>query len=321
MKSELLLREFDRLSEAPDAVSRCRQVILELAVQGYLADTDHSTDKRSTLRDACSLVVDGDHNPPPRVAEGIPYVTAKNVTDRGLELTSASRVSTNEWSSRRVRYHPEEDDVLITCVGTLGRTAIVSADTEFLIDRNVAALRPNEHVLPRYLKVALDAPSTQRFLTSASGKTAQPHIYLKDLRRTKVRIPCRDEQARIVAKADALMEICDELENAQEQRTASEAVVGCVASALDRAGGYARHGGREGRHLLPVPFEPNGEESCARCGFATGDSGLGGPRSARVTWACKQQTARGTVHEDHGRYPSNAHVRRYGDSFCVGQGF
>ena len=36
MNTELLLREFDRLSEAPDAVSRCRQAVLDLAVQGRL---------------------------------------------------------------------------------------------------------------------------------------------------------------------------------------------------------------------------------------------------------------------------------------------
>jgi type I restriction enzyme, S subunit len=40
MNAERLLQHFDRISEAPDAIPRLRQFILDLAVQGHLVPQD-----------------------------------------------------------------------------------------------------------------------------------------------------------------------------------------------------------------------------------------------------------------------------------------
>jgi hypothetical protein len=40
MNAEQLLKHFDRISDAPDAIPRLRQFILELAVRGKLVEQD-----------------------------------------------------------------------------------------------------------------------------------------------------------------------------------------------------------------------------------------------------------------------------------------
>ena len=59
MNAELLLREFDRLSEAPDAVSRCRQAILDLAVQGQLHGEDAHEWPRRTVAEVLDSLQTG----------------------------------------------------------------------------------------------------------------------------------------------------------------------------------------------------------------------------------------------------------------------
>src|SRR5205085_2818851 len=73
------------------------------------------------------LVTDGDHNPPKRVSSGVAHLTAKNV--KGLKFDVAGCTYIRPEDAARVfrRYRPLEGDLIITCVGTVGRTAIVPA--------------------------------------------------------------------------------------------------------------------------------------------------------------------------------------------------
>ena len=126
MSAELLLREFERLSEAPGAVPRLRRFVLNLAIRGKLVRQDPGDEpaselltriraairespatssragaeprkstrlglfnlpsgwSRSTLRELCSSVTDGDHLPPPKTTEGVPFLVIGNVRSQGL---------------------------------------------------------------------------------------------------------------------------------------------------------------------------------------------------------------------------------------------
>jgi len=49
MNAERLLQHFERISEAPDAIPRLRQFILDLAVRGKLVEQDSSDEPASEL--------------------------------------------------------------------------------------------------------------------------------------------------------------------------------------------------------------------------------------------------------------------------------
>lgn len=49
MNADTLLRHFDRISEAPDAVARLRRFILDLAVRGKLVEQDSSDEPATEL--------------------------------------------------------------------------------------------------------------------------------------------------------------------------------------------------------------------------------------------------------------------------------
>lgn len=49
MNAERLLQHFDRISEAPDAIPRLRQFVLELAVRGKLVPQDPNDEPAAEL--------------------------------------------------------------------------------------------------------------------------------------------------------------------------------------------------------------------------------------------------------------------------------
>jgi len=170
------------------------------------------------LADVCVSIVDGSHNPPPRSSSGLPYITAKNVIGGRVELDGCTFISDEDAPAVTKRYVPRDGDVLLTCVGTIGRIAIVHGSERFAIDRNVAALRPHAvGIDPKYLEIVLRGPEMQRIISAASGSTAQPHIYLKEIRSLVCPLPPLAEQKRIVTKVDQLMTLCDDLEAKLQQ--------------------------------------------------------------------------------------------------------
>ena len=59
--------------------------------------------------------------------------------------------------------------------------------------------------------MALKSPAIKEKLINASGSTAQPAIYLKDLKKIIFPIPPLEEQKRIIEKMKELNNFCDQL--------------------------------------------------------------------------------------------------------------
>lgn len=151
-----------------------------------------------SLDEACEFVTDGDHNPPKRQPTGVPHLTAKNVVDGGLDFNDTTFIATDDFESVRQRYDPKGGDVIVTCVGTIGRVGVVPEGCVFSPDRNLAGLRPLPGIDAEYLAAVLNTPQLQTLMRDASGSTAQPHLYLADLRALPVPVPPRHIQASIV---------------------------------------------------------------------------------------------------------------------------
>jgi type I restriction enzyme S subunit len=84
----------------------------------------------------------------------------------------------------------------------------------------LAAIRPHL-LLPEYIFLVLRSPYVQmRMRATASQTTNIANISLGGMRPIPVPIPPREEQARIVAKVDELMALCDKLEDQQKKKSA-----------------------------------------------------------------------------------------------------
>ena len=167
------------------------------------------------------FVTDGDHNPPKkadRVVEGIPHLTAKNIVNCGISEEGCTYITEKDFERMRKRYNPQAGDVVITCVGTLGRTAIVPDNYIFNADRNLAIVRLiPDSINPKCLLLSLNTTASQKAINQASGSTAQPHFYLAEIRAFPFQLIPLKEQKEIVRRIESLFKLADNIEQQYQQ--------------------------------------------------------------------------------------------------------
>ncbi len=181
-----------------------------------------------SIDSVCAQITDGEHIQPPYQAVGVPMLSAKHVRDGYVTIEDAGLVSEEAFRKATERCAPANGDILIVSVGaTTGRSALVINCPPFAIVRSVLLLKPV--ILKEYLLWWLKNPWAFRWMTRASAASAQPHLYIRDLKRMPVPIPPLAEQRRIVSKVDHLMALVDKLE---AQLTASRATAEALLNAF-----------------------------------------------------------------------------------------
>jgi len=161
------------------------------------------------LKDIAEKISDGSHNPPPKQITGVPMLSAQNVENDNIIFSEFRYISEDDYNKESARTIIEPDDVLLTIVGTIGRSAVVKANTpKFSIQRSVAVIRVKTN--PQYLAFVLQSPPIKNFLIKNAKGTAQKGIYLNQLKEVKVPMAPSPEQARIVAKIEQLFSDLDD---------------------------------------------------------------------------------------------------------------
>lgn len=181
-------------------------------------------------------ITDGEHFRPPTVDKGVYFLSAKDIRDEGVLLDDPLYITEETAHKALQRCNPEFGDLLIVSRGaTVGRMCKVNIQEKFCLLGSVILVKPTSLVLSDYLAISLKSPSAFTSLINASGSTAQPAIYLKDLKEIVLTLPPIAEQHRIVAKVDALMALFDQLKtriqqaNQQQQTIADTLVAQAVA--------------------------------------------------------------------------------------------
>lgn len=168
----------------------------------------------STLGEVCSKVVDGDHNPPPSEPTPTEYlmISSKNVLDSRLdELKEVRYLSRSVYEECNKRTRLMRGDILLTTVGTLGRSCIYDGNRKIVLQRSVSVLTPL--VSSEYIKCYLDSGHFQRHIDNNARGTAQKGFYLNLLEATILPIPPLNEQQLIVAKASSLLSELNRIDN------------------------------------------------------------------------------------------------------------
>ena len=168
----------------------------------------------ASLREITLSISDGSHNPPPNNGSGIPLLSAANINDNSILMNEISRWITNEeWKIENQRTNIEVGDVLLTIVGSIGRSAVVQNNNHFALQRSVAVIKPCL-INPLYLMHIVQSPQIQKWLTDNSKGTAQKGIYLNALSLMIIPIPPLAEQARIVEHIHIAYKQLDLISNA-----------------------------------------------------------------------------------------------------------
>jgi type I restriction enzyme, S subunit len=164
------------------------------------------------LRAACTSITDGDHLPPPKTEEGIPFLVIGNVRTQRINFSDTRFVSQSYYESLDPTRQPRSGDLLYTLVGSFGIPVLVRDDRPFCVQRHIGILRPSSLVDVGYLAHAMASLVVYEQAAACATGIAQKTVPLSGLRSMVIPLPPLAEQHRIVAKVDELLELCDQLE-------------------------------------------------------------------------------------------------------------
>ena len=147
-----------------------------------------------------SDIKDGTHGTFDRVESGELLLSAKNVFDDGIHIGSnESEISYSDYTSIVANGFPQRNDVLLCCVGTIGRCCVYNFEKPLAFQRSVSFLRPLADTIPSFLKYALQSDSTTVQEQLLLNKSAQEGLYMGSVIEMVVAMPDTVSEQRAIA--------------------------------------------------------------------------------------------------------------------------
>ena len=174
--------------------------------------------KEETLGSVCYSIFDGDHMPPPKSEQGIPFLVISNVNTGHLSFENTRFVPESYYEALSDTRKPGYGDVLYTLVGSYGIPVIVDSEYPFCFQRHMALLKP-KNIDSYYLWYILQSREMFEKATQIATGTAQLTVPIKGLRKLKFNCASANEQIEIVRILDDL------LAKEQQAKEAAEGVL------------------------------------------------------------------------------------------------
>ncbi len=259
MRPDTFFEKFDLFTNTPDAVTRLRELVLELAVQGKLSEHRAADAKEPAwLKVVQQLDMDSgastfDIEPPfeipscwrwtmlERLGDTKPRNDAPDSANSSFvpmtlipaEYGQSARHEERPWGEIKKGYtHFRNGDVVmakITPCFENGKSTVMNGltggfgagTTELHVFRGF-----DESVLPEFVILYLKSHGfITRGIPRMTGSAGQKRVPSDYFARSPFPLPPHAEQKRIVAKVDELMALCDQLEAQQQERESRHAAL------------------------------------------------------------------------------------------------
>ena len=171
--------------------------------------------EKRKLSELCSSISDGDHQPPPKVEQGIPFVTIANITSTNIfDFSNSMFVPQEYYDSLDNKRKAQKGDILYSVVGSFGTPVYMTEDIPFIFQRHIAILRPNETIDSRFLYYTMKSRDFYMMADAAAIGAAQRTVRLTSLRNMEISVPPLETQHRIASILSAYDNL---IENNQKQ--------------------------------------------------------------------------------------------------------
>ena len=207
LKQKRIIDNLDKISNNIQSKKEQLKKLEELVKSQFIEMFENNKFENKDLGDVAIKITDGSHNPPKGVDERTEYVmlSSQNIIEDKINYNNARYLSRKDFERENKRTYLEKGDVLLTIVGTIGRTAIIDNEKNITLQRSVAVIKPIEKIKSEYLVASLKTDSAKNQLNKRSKGVAQKGIYLNDLKKIFISVPpitLQNEFSEIVKQID-----------------------------------------------------------------------------------------------------------------------
>jgi type I restriction enzyme, S subunit len=154
---------------------------------------------------------------------GYPIIQTRNIDNGIIELDNKIKFMCEEdWQRYKDKYRPEVGDVFFTNIGTIGKTAIVTVDHDYLIHWNIFKLRPRlEKITSEFLRYTLEQLTLSGYFEKLQKGGTVDFVTKKMISEAMICLPNTAEQKRLTAILDSLRNETQRLESIYQQKLAA----------------------------------------------------------------------------------------------------
>lgn len=186
--------------------------------ESYLQEVFENEDWEIKKLNEITEVKDGTHDSPKYIADGIPFVTQKNIRQDGLSFADTKFITNPDHEKFYKRSNVSYGDILISMIGAnRGMAAIVDNKRIFSI-KNVGLIKESKNINNQFLLYYLKSSMAMKYILQMSNGGAQEFIGLTALRSFPIPVPPLNEQQSTVQKLEALSTETKKLENIYQQK-------------------------------------------------------------------------------------------------------
>lgn len=186
-------------------------------------DNYWQTCKLVTLTDLTTDITDGDHMPPPKAPNGIPFITIGNIVKdtRRIDFSDTFSVPQEYFDRLKISKKPKYGDVLYTVTGSFGIPVLVTENRDFCFQRHIGLVRPKPEINSEWLYYLLMSPQVFKQANDGATGTAQKTVSLKLLRGFQVPLVPLELQKTTVIKLNAIIKETQRLEAIYQRKLAA----------------------------------------------------------------------------------------------------
>lgn len=199
------LKEY-KLSVITEAVTKGLNPDVEMKDSGveWIGEVPKHWENKKLLSVLSMRVIDGPHESPTLVDEGVPYISATAIENGKINFDKKRGYITAEYCDEcDKRYKPQKNDILLIKLGaSTGQVAIVETEGRFNIWVPLAAIRCSGFAVPKFVYYAFKSDYYIKQMEQSWTYGTQQTLGVKTIERLRLLCPNVEEQNRIVSFLD-----------------------------------------------------------------------------------------------------------------------
>lgn len=145
------------------------------------------------LKEIVLHVKPGTNYQPQRVATGIPFLNVRNLKNGFLDLSDTTFITIDEYRRVHKVWQPEENDILISRIGTLGEVAAISKrDLPVAVHYNMINLKAKSTSF-QFLYFLLKSNYFQEIYFANVRQSVQEYVAIEDVENIDIKLPFSSE--------------------------------------------------------------------------------------------------------------------------------
>ena len=150
---------------------------------------------------ALNAIGDVDHYMPKSIENGVPYLMTGDLKElvSNIILKDCKQVSYKDYQALSKKIKSARGDVIMARYATIGTTAYIDVDDDFLVSYSCVTLKPNPlKALGLYLSYYFKSDAFLKGIKNQINANTQENVGINDLKKVKIALPTLTEQSEMI---------------------------------------------------------------------------------------------------------------------------